>query len=366
MRNKIANAVVAISAAIALAACGKPAGRQADPPAPEVNATGEDRAPGADPVLDYRAAAELVLADPLRPAADREKDAARKAAEALAFMEIAPGAVIFEIEAGSGWYTELFSRMTGAGGAVIMQNPQGFLDFVSKDIDARLNGDRLPNVRQSISNFDQLGAEDASIDLATWVQGPHELYFKPSEGVTLGDPAASFDEIFRILKPGAALVVIDHSAEPGAPETTGDMLHRIDKAIVMETAEAAGLRLVDDADFLANPADDRKASVFDPAIRGRTDQFVLRFKKPYEATRPRPQGLGSSQSRGEERRSDLLEEPESEDDLDGAAPDEGQVARTDEEAEEVRAQDRRERIQRERREAEAREHHKRHRHGPVR
>jgi predicted methyltransferase len=31
---------------------------------------------------------------------------------------------------------------------------------------------------------------------------------------------------------------------------------------------------------LANPADPHSAKVFDPAIRGHTDQFVLRFRKP--------------------------------------------------------------------------------------
>jgi predicted methyltransferase len=31
---------------------------------------------------------------------------------------------------------------------------------------------------------------------------------------------------------------------------------------------------------LRNPADDHKSSVFDPRVRGGTDQVVYRFRKP--------------------------------------------------------------------------------------
>lgn len=274
MRKTVVMAGVAAFAV--LSGCEK----KTEPPAPTPAENADaDRAAGAGSVLDYRALAEAVVNDPARPAADREKDAARKPVDSLAFMEIRPRAVIFEIEAGGGWYTELLSRAAGPEGRVSMQNPQGFLEFVSKDIEERLKDGRLANVKQSISNFDELEAADASVDLVTWVQGPHELYFKPSDGVDLGDPGDAYAEIYRILKPGGAFVVIDHSAEDGAPETTGDTLHRIDKVVVMQMADQAGLKLVDEADFLANPGDDRKKSVFDPSIRGHTDQFVLRFRK---------------------------------------------------------------------------------------
>ena len=119
-----------------------------------------------------------------------------------------------------------------------------------------------------------------SIDLATWVQGPHELYFIQEDGSNLGDPAGSFAEIFRIVKPGGAFVAIDHATVEGAAEEVSTELHRIDKARVINMAQAAGFVLDGEGDFLANPEDDRTIMVFNPEVRGHTDQFAVRFRKP--------------------------------------------------------------------------------------
>lgn len=268
-----------MASAAALAACAK----KTDAPAP-ATAAEEIAGPPAEsappPDADYASIAAAAVADPARPDDDRKDDERRKPAAALEFFKVAPGMSVFEIEAGGGWYTELLSHAVGPQGAVVMQNPEGFLSFVGEQINARLAGNRLANVRQSLSIFDKFDAKDSSIDLVTWVQGPHELYYKPDDGSSLGDPAASYAEIYRITKPGGAFVVVDHSAIAGAPETTGNDLHRIDRAIVVAMAEAAGFRLEAESGFLANPEDPLTIAVFDPAIRGHTDQFALRFRKP--------------------------------------------------------------------------------------
>lgn len=277
MRLTTKTIMVALLAATALAACAK----KAEAPVSDESAPAQEAASElveAAPAIDFAAVAAAAVADPARSEEDRKDDERRKPAKALEFFQVAPASTVFEIEAGGGWYTELLSHAVGADGAVIMQNPQGFLSFVGEQINARLANNRLANVRQSISIFDALEAADASVDLVTWVQGPHELYYRPESG-SLGDPAVSYAEIYRILKPGGTFAIIDHSAVAGAPETTGHDLHRIDRAIVVAMAEAAGFTLEAESDFLANPADPRTIAVFDPAIRGHTDQFALRFRK---------------------------------------------------------------------------------------
>jgi predicted methyltransferase len=282
MRPTSRTILIALLSATALVACAK----KADEPATDAGApAGEQIASepvAAEPIpdVDFAAVAAAAVANPARLEEDRKDDERRKPAAALEFFQIAPAMTVFEVEAGAGWYTELLSHAVGPDGAVIMQNPEGFLSFVGEQINTRLAGGRLANVRQSISIFDALGAADASADLVTWVQGPHELYYKPDDGKTLGDPSASYAEIYRITKPGGVFAIIDHSAVAGAPETSGHDLHRIDRAIVVAMAEAAGFKLEAEGDFLANPDDPRTIAVFDPAIRGHTDQFALRFRKP--------------------------------------------------------------------------------------
>ena len=224
--------------------------------------------------------AEIVVNDRNRPADDRTDDDMRKPEGVLTFVEIEPGMTIFEMEAGAGYYTELFSSLVGDDGAVIMQSPPDFDGFLADAIEMRLANNRLPNVSLSKTKFDNLEAADSSVDIVTWFLGPHELYFTPNGSDGLGDPETSFAEIVRILKPGGRLIIVDHAAPAGSPETTGGFLHRIDPAIVKGLADDAGLVLVEESDLLRNPDDDFSMSVFDPAVRRMTDRFILKYAKP--------------------------------------------------------------------------------------
>lgn len=266
-RYAIPAAGLACALALAVSACG------------HLNREAAEEAAREEAAAEI-AAVDAALAHPDRFAGDAEDDERRRARETLLFSEIDAGDTVFEIEAGGGYWTELYSYLVGPDGEVVMQNPQGFLQYVQDVLDARFADDRLDTVRQSISVFDDLDAEDGSVDVATWIQGPHEPFYRPEDGSDLGDADASFAEIFRILRPGGVFLAVDHSALAGSPSETGHTLHRIDPAIVIEMAEAAGFVLEGDADFLANPEDDLSISVFAPQIRGRTDQFVLRFRKP--------------------------------------------------------------------------------------
>ena len=86
--------------------------------------------------------------------------------------------------------------------------------------------------------------------------------------------------IFQALKPGGLYIVVDHAAADGTGLEVPDKLHRINPAIVRREVEAAGFRFEGESLVLRNPADDHTLAVFDPAIRGHTDQFVYKFRKP--------------------------------------------------------------------------------------
>jgi predicted methyltransferase len=260
-------ALLAVSLA-ALAACAK---EPTAAPTPTPTPTEAPTAASLD--------AGVLLAAEGRLPADPADDAARKPADVLAFAGVAPGQKVFEMEAGSGWYTELLVRAVGPGGQVTMQAPPEFQEFYREPLAARLANNRLPNVRVSWTPFEHLDAEPGSVDLVTWFLGPHELHFKtPGFPNGLGDPAKVYAEVFRILKPGGAFVVMDHVANAGTTPDAGGAIHRIDPRLVRAGLEHAGFTIEEESTLLATAEDDHTKQAVGAHFK--TDQFLFRAVKP--------------------------------------------------------------------------------------
>lgn len=220
-----------------------------------------------------------ILADPSRPEADRKDDEARKPAQVLEFARINPGQTVLEIEVGRGWMTEILSRAVGPKGKVITQNPPEFA-YSPPAMAARRKDGALANVTDTQTRFDALSPADKSVDRVLWVLGPHEIYLNYQGKGLLGDEKKTYAEVYRVLKPGGVFIAMDHAATAGAPSSTGNSIHRVDPAIVLAAAKAAGFKLDAESKVLANPGDDRAKMVFDPTVRRHTDQFLFRFVKP--------------------------------------------------------------------------------------
>ena len=94
------------------------------------------------------------------------------------------------------------------------------------------------------------------------------------------DVLAFNKSVFAALKPGGTYLVIDHEAAADAPADVTSSLHRIRSATVIEEVTAAGFVLEAKSDVLHNAADNHAMKIFDPSVQGKTDQFMLRFKKP--------------------------------------------------------------------------------------
>lgn len=217
------------------------------------------------------------VANPARPEAQRARDANRKPAEILAFAGVKPGDRVGDVMMGGGYFTRIFSGAVGPEGKVYAFQSTEFIAFSAdyakgQDETAKFAPNIVP-VRASLGAM----AFPEPLDVIFTAQNYHDLHL----GSATPEQIAGINKLmFAALKPGGVLVLIDHAAADGSGDRDSNKLHRIDIALVKAELAAAGFVLEAESDVLRNPADARTISVFDPAINGKTDQFVLKFRKP--------------------------------------------------------------------------------------
>lgn len=221
--------------------------------------------------------------DPAR-AADDSIDARRKVGQVMMFAEVKPGQKVLELLPGSGYFTRVFSAVVGPGGHVYTVWPYPGTNKPaepSKSFTALTAVAAEPHYA-NISLLQQPASELASpvpVDLVFTSQNYHDY---PDDFLGNVDPAVLDRQVFAALKPGGLFVVIDHVAPAGSGMADTAKLHRIDPAIVRKQVEAAGFVFDGESNALRNPADPHTATVFDKSIRGHTDQFMYRFRKPVQ------------------------------------------------------------------------------------
>ncbi|KAB7646246.1 class I SAM-dependent methyltransferase [Polymorphobacter fuscus] len=216
------------------------------------------------------------LAAQERPAADVARDAARKPDAMVAFAGVKPGDTVADMIPGAGYFTRVFSRAVGPGGkvfAIIPAQAEAAYPEPSKAIRAMAGGG-WPNVAVVSSPLDP--AVVGKLDLFWTAQNYHDLHNSQTPEQVIAFNKA----VFAALKPGGTYVIVDHAGRDGSGRTETKTLHRIDPAVIRSEAEAAGFRFDGESPALRNSADPRTANVFDPAIRGKTDQIAYRFRKP--------------------------------------------------------------------------------------
>jgi predicted methyltransferase len=223
---------------------------------------------------------KAAVADSTRPEADKQRDENRKPAETLAFADVKTGGQIGELIPGGGYFTRLFSKAVGPKGHVFALVPPRPANAAADapDRNAPIKALAADANYSNVSVVELVkGAVStaAPLDLVFTAQNYHDLHNVP----TL-DVAAFNKSVFDALKPGGLYVVLDHSAEAGSGSRDTSTLHRIDADAVKQEVTAAGFEFVGSSDILKNPADARTAKVFDPSVRGKTDQFILKFRKP--------------------------------------------------------------------------------------
>ena len=232
----------------------------------------------ADVAVTSTAAA---VAHPDRLGEDRDADRQRKPDQVLEFFGIGPGMKVLEMFAGGGYYTELLSYVVGPEGGVVAHNNTPYLKWAKSTLDKRFTPGRLDNVERLTAENNELDLPANSFDAALLILAYHDVYYvdENSGWFRINGPAM-LAEIYDALQSGAVVGVVDHAAMAGSPAETGNTLHRIDPELLRKDFEAAGFAFEADSQILRNPEDDLGKPVFAPEVRGKTDRFVYRFRRP--------------------------------------------------------------------------------------
>ena len=217
------------------------------------------------------------LADPARPADNRKLDDGRKPDAVLAFTRLHRGDAVADWGPGAGYYSELLADAVGPQGTV-------YAVGIAANYDAPKWAPVLAhhaNIRPLFVPGDAQALAPGSLDVIFAHLEYHDLYWASEKyHYPVRDVDAVVRNWFAALRPGGKVIVIDHVATGGDPRDTADKFHRIDPARVKADFAKAGFVLEEESAALHRDDDPHTVLVFDPAVRGHTDRFVLRFVKP--------------------------------------------------------------------------------------
>lgn len=229
---------------------------------------------------DVPSAIAAAVADPHRPAEQTQLDPLRMPAQMLTFAGVRPGDRVADFMPGNAYFTRLLSKVVGPTGKVYAFIP----DEQAKNCPPReVAGSRAIERNPYYANVTFMSgavnrfSTPQRLDVLWTSQNYHDLHdaFMGPADLKMLNKA-----FFKSLKPGGVVIVIDHAAAAGSGLRDTETLHRIDPMVLRQEVEAAGFVFESQNSGLANAADDHSRPVFDPLVRGRTDQFVFKFRRP--------------------------------------------------------------------------------------
>jgi predicted methyltransferase len=217
------------------------------------------------------------MASPRRPEAERKRDIGRKPAETMAFFGIKPGMTVAELMTSNGYFTAVLAETVGESGKVYGLNNQWLRDRfkdTGRPLAELLTKGGYKNIVEVSAELEAPQLPTSQFDAIFIIWFYHDFYWM---GVDRGDMNKA---IMAALKPGGLYGIIDHAAADGVGIGEVAKSHRIEKSVVIEDITQAGFELIEETDVLANPRDPMNVSVFQQELRGSTNQFVLKFRKP--------------------------------------------------------------------------------------
>jgi predicted methyltransferase len=223
---------------------------------------------------------DAAVSNPARSASDVKRDKADHPAELLRLAGIKPGMRVADLLAANGYWSEILSYVVGPKGQVLLLNNAAFDGWSGGAWEKRLAGNRLPNVEHRTIDLNGMNLGTGTLDAILMIKIYHDLYWVDASGQwPKVNVASTLDQVAKALKPGGILLVVDHSSKPGRGSADASALHRIEEAYTKKDFESRGLELTGQSDLLRRPDDKRELITYEGPAVGKTDRFVLVFRK---------------------------------------------------------------------------------------
>ena len=225
----------------------------------------------ADPAAT-RAKIETALQGDIRSEAEVARDANRKPGEVLEFFGLEDDMKVLEISPATGYWSKFVGPTLCANGGELVVSVGVSADYRSEVMSlpglgcaSAINDDislrNLPEFDFSEDDFDMV--------LTFW-----NLHNPSVEGRANLNKA-----VFDSLKSGGIYGVVDHTRRHMQP-TSRPVGRRLDPVMVIKELLDTGFEFVDYSDMHFHPAEDLSQEVGTPGVRGATDRFTLKFRKP--------------------------------------------------------------------------------------
>jgi predicted methyltransferase len=237
---------------------------------------------GAAPAFAEPANVAAAVADTsARGEANLKLDESRKPAELLSFLGLERGDQVIDMFGLNRYWAEIIAPAIGPEGRLIVWQPTQFMNDKRK-AEFEAFAAKAGNVALISTPFEAPRIGTDAYDFMLMNLDYHDVYWQSDERkIARMDPDVWLKTLYAAMRPGGVVGIIDHVASPGGDvRETVEKLHRIDPAVVRADFERAGFVLEAESPLLRNPADDHSLLVFDDKIRGKTDRFIFKFRKP--------------------------------------------------------------------------------------
>lgn len=194
-----------------------------------------------------------------RDPGNHERDKYRHPKETLQFFGLRPDMTVVEISPGRGWYTEILApilrdrgKLYAVGFGPARPDLPEYAIKMQTEFEAKLKArpdiyDRV--VLTSMQNPKQADfAPPGTADLVLTFRNVHNW-------MADGTADEMFKAMYRALKPGGTLGVVEHRAKPGTLPEEMKKSGYVTEDYVVALAEKAGFKLADKSEINANPKD---------------------------------------------------------------------------------------------------------------